>query len=283
MKLAIIVHRWDIFHSLPDTHPKGPRPSAYLLYDILECWRAMGNLWVMSSPAKRLEADAAFVHVVPTVVAPEYCALANSYAFAINAETWDIRKRNVSLNLLDRGSDWAGPVIVKSDLNNFAKIEHLHNFRAQHFRQRPPHSNLPPPSDYQVHDRLTDVPEVIWRDDRFVVEKFLPEDNGDGTFSLRTWVFLGERERCTRHIVPKSVSKADDVIRSEPCEIPQAIRAERARLGFDYGKFDFVIHDGQSVLLDANRTPGNPRNLQDHVKKGAQNLAEGLDMLVRAQ
>ena len=102
-------------------------------------------------------------------------------------------------------------------------------------------------------------------------------------FSLRTWVFLGERERCTRHIVPNSISKANDVIRSEPCEVPKAIRDERLRLGFDYGKFDFVIHEGQPVLLDANRTPGNPRNLQDHVKKGAQNLAEGLDALLRGK
>ena len=283
MKLAIITHRWDIFHSLPDWHPKGPRPSAYLLHDILESWAAMGNHWVMTSPAKRLDADAAFLHVVPTVVSQEYCKLADTYPFAINAETWDITKRNVSLNLVTSDSDWAGSVIVKSNLNNFGKIEHLHNLRAQHAGRRPPHRNLPPPFGYRVYDLLTQVPEPVWYDDRFVVEKFLPEDNGDGTFSLRTWVFLGERERCTRHIVPKAVSKADDVIRSEPCEVPQAIRDERSRLGFDYGKFDFVIHEGMPVLLDANRTPGNPRNLQEHVKKGAQNLAEGLDALLRSK
>ena len=283
MKLAIITHRWDIFHSLPDWHPKGPRPSAYLLHDILECWRAMGNHWMMTSPDNRLDADAAFLHVVPTVVDEEYCELANSYPFAINAATGDTTKRKVSLNLVDRASDWAGQVIVKSDLNNFGKTEHLHNFRARHFRQPLPHHNLPPAIDYRVYDQLAKVPEPIWHDDRFVVEKFLPEDNGDDTFSLRTWVFLGARERCTRHVVPKSISKANDVIRSEPCEVPQAIRDQRKRLGFDYGKFDFVVHEGQPVLLDANRTPGNPRNLQDHVKKGAQNLAEGLDALLRSK
>jgi hypothetical protein len=281
MKLAVIRHRWDIFRSLPAEHPNGPRRSPYLLHDILECWRAMGNEWVLTIPENRVDADAAFLHVVPTLVAPEYSRLAETYDFAINGRTWDIRKRSVSLNLLDGDSDWSGPVIVKSDLNNFAKIEHVHNLRAQQFGQPPPHRNLPTAEGYTVYDRLSDVPKAIWSDNRFVVEKFLPEDNGDGTFSLRTWVFLGERERCTRHIVPNSISKANDVIRSEPCEVPQAIRDERLRLGFDYGKFDFVIHEGQPVLLDANRTPGNPRNLQDHVKKGAQNLAEGLDALLR--
>ena len=280
MQLAIITHRWDIFGALPDRHPRGPRPSAYLLYDILECWRAMGNQWVLSIPEKPLDADAAFLHATPTVLSQEYCRLAYNYPYTINGDTWDIRKRSISLNLLDCDSDWAGPVIVKSDYNNFAKIEHLHNVRAQHFGQPSPHRNLPPPGDYRVFESLAGVPESSWCDERYVVEKFLPEDNGDGTFSLRTWVFLGERERCTRHVVPTSVSKANDVVRSEPCEVPQAIRDERTRLGFDYGKFDFVVHEGQPILLDANRTPGNPRNLQDHVKKGAQNLAEGLAMLL---
>lgn len=284
MRLAIITHRWDLFHSLAGPDSQGSRPSDYLLYDILECWRAMGNEWVLTTSAKRLDADAGFLHVVPTIVMPAYRQLADSYGVTINAETWDIRKRRVSRNLLGSDSNWRGPVIVKSDLNNSGKIEHLHNVRARHFGQQPPHRNLPPGNaGYLVYHRLSEVPEATWNDNRFVVEKFLPEDNGDGTFSLRTWVFLGERERCTRHIVPNCISKANDVIRSEPCDVPQAIRDERARLGFDYGKFDFVIHEGLPVLLDANRTPGNPRNLQDHVKKGAQNLAEGLDAMLRAK
>ena len=30
----------------------------------------------------------------------------------------------------------------------------------------------------------------------------------------------------------------------------------RQELGFDYGKFDYVVHDGRPVLLDANKTTG---------------------------
>ena len=87
-----------------------------------------------------------------------------------------------------------------------------------------------------------------------------------------------------------AIHGADRTARSEPVlrgsrdstSSGEALRAERERLGFDYGKFDYVIHRGTPVLLDANRTPGNPRSLQEHVKKGALNLAEGLDALLRS-
>jgi len=37
--------------------------------------------------------------------------------------------------------------------------------------------------------------------------------------------------------------------------VPEELHAMWARLGFDFGKFDYVVRDGQIVLLDANRTP----------------------------
>jgi hypothetical protein len=35
-------------------------------------------------------------------------------------------------------------------------------------------------------------------------------------------------------------------------EIPELAK----RMGFDFGKFDYVMHEGKPVLLDANKTPG---------------------------
>ena len=282
MRLAVIVHRWDQFEPVPATSPGGPRPSSYLLFDVLEAWRSMGNEWVISTPDRRADADAGFLHVVPTIVDEEHRRLAGSYAFTVNSSTWDISKRRVSRNLLQPDSDWSGAVIVKSDLNNFGKIEQLHNLRAAEQGQPPPHKNFPRSTDYRLYARLDQVPPTIWEDPGLVVEKFLPEQNADGSFTLRTWVFLGPRERCTRLVVPNPVSKAAHVLDYSPTDVPEALRAERERLGFNYGKFDFVIHRGTPVLLDANRTPGNPRSLQEHVKKGALNLAEGLDALLRS-
>jgi hypothetical protein len=91
---------------------------------------------------------------------------------------------------------------------------------------------------------------------------------------------MGSRERCTRVVTPDQVSKAGGILRHGPSEIPDQLRRERERLGFDFGKFDFVIHDGEPVLLDANRTPGIARRLQSQMEEGARNLARGLDELL---
>ena len=91
---------------------------------------------------------------------------------------------------------------------------------------------------------------------------------------------MGSRERCTRSITSDKISKASDILRYEPAEVPPEIRLERERLGFDFGKFDFVIYDGEPVLLDANRTPGLATALLPLLKTGAPKLAAGLHELM---
>jgi hypothetical protein len=49
----------------------------------------------------------------------------------------------------------------------------------------------------------------------------------------------------------------------------------RARLGFDYGKFDYGIVDGQVVLYDVNRTPAASSDPRHHRRTLAA-LPEGL-------
>ena len=41
----------------------------------------------------------------------------------------------------------------------------------------------------------------------------------------------------------------------EMIEPDESIRKFRRDLGFDYGKFDYVVHEGETVLLDINPTP----------------------------
>jgi ubiquinone/menaquinone biosynthesis C-methylase UbiE len=113
-----------------------------------------------------------------------------------------------------------------------------------------------------------------------VVERFLPEEDGTGNFVFRTWVFMGERERCTRFVTENRISKAAGVLSHEPMEVPPRLRAERERLGFDSGKFDFVMHQGEPLLLDANRTPGAAASIRELMAKGARNLAEGMHELL---
>jgi hypothetical protein len=77
-------------------------------------------------------------------------------------------------------------------------------------------------------------------------------------FAMRTWVFIGHQERCTPHVLPVPIIKAANAVARTASDMPEAVRVERARLGFDYGKFDFVIHNGVPVLLDTNLTSASP-------------------------
>jgi hypothetical protein len=91
---------------------------------------------------------------------------------------------------------------------------------------------------------------------------------------------MGDRERCTRHVCRDPIIKGDNVVSRTASPVPDALRVERNRLGFDYGKFDFVIHDGVPVLFDANRTPSSSLNLRQFLQEGMQNLALGLHELI---
>jgi hypothetical protein len=109
-----------------------------------------------------------------------------------------------------------------------------------------------------------------------VVEKFLPERRGD-FYCLRTWVFFGRSERAALHLSRDPVVKRVTTEQREIVDhVPDEIRAMRRRLGFDYGKFDFVIHEGVPVLLDANCTPTTHPEWNPRVRALAENLARGL-------
>jgi len=81
----------------------------------------------------------------------------------------------------------------------------------------------------------------------------------------------------------RSVGAAHDERASRfqwPVAVPDELRAERSRLGFDYGKFDFVVHEGRAILLDANRTPSAPPPSPE-VDASNVHLAGGIDSLLK--
>ena len=141
----------------------------------------------------------------------------------------------------------------------------------------------PPPSpssqvftSYPIYASKAEVPDAIWRDQGLVVERFLPERDEKG-YWVRFWIFLGDAERCNRICGPEPIVKGANMIALEPTTVPEELRAERERLGFDYGKFDFVVHDGQVVLLDANRTPTGAAAISDYQSQQAIKLALGIN------
>jgi hypothetical protein len=277
--LIVITHEYDRF--LVQDDPGKPARSAYLLHDVLRHATDMGHTCKIVRGARAPDGDVALLHVDATIVAQDYLDLAAHYPRAINFGTGDISKRKVSRLLVTPDDAWDGPVIVKSNYNNNGLLEQMHNRRAAREGRPLPHPDIPTGQPYRLFDSVAGVPDEVWSDDSLVVERFVPERDPDG-FALRTWVFMGTNERCTRVVTPGPISKAAQVIRHDPVDVPPELRAERERLGFDFGKFDFVVHEGDPLLLDANRTPGMAQAIRPLIAKGAPNLAEGLNALLTA-
>jgi len=57
--------------------------------------------------------------------------------------------------------------------------------------------------------------------------------------------------------------------------VPKEVTGMRRRLGLDYGKIDYVIHQGQVVILDANRTPAGP-GTPEATARTVGDLADGI-------
>lgn len=279
-KLVVITHEFDRFvtKKWPWSKPK----SSYLLFDVLRDLETFGHSWRIAADGKAVEGDVAILHVDQTIVDQRYLALGKQYQRTVNLGASDISKRRISSVRVLPGDDWAGPVIVKANRNARGSMEVRHNMRAARMGRPEPVPGLQRTAPYKILDSISLVEEGEWNDPELIVERYLPERDGDH-YVIRTWVFMGSRERCTKQLATDPIVKADKVIHYEPCEVPDGLRAERERLGFDFGKFDFVMHDGKPLLLDTNKTPGVSRAIESVMKSGVRNLAEGLEGLIRGE
>jgi hypothetical protein len=128
---------------------------------------------------------------------------------------------------------------------------------------------------YPVYERLADVPRGAFTNPALVVEKFLPEREGDRYF-IRYYLCLGDHTRSSR------VAGAGPFLKRSSCvpvdegiEVPEEVLALRRELGLDYGKIDYVMHGGQGVILDVNRTPGQP-GTPEATARAVRDLADGI-------
>jgi hypothetical protein len=118
-----------------------------------------------------------------------------------------------------------------------------------------------------------------------VVEKFRPERNENGEFVLRVWIFFGDRGIYYQCISEEPIIKSHNTIRRQDLDvntIPPELAEIRAQLGFDYGKFDFGLTEGELVLYDVNRTPGSSRGgtSTPRAEQNILNLSKGLDCFI---
>lgn len=251
----------------------------YLVYALAESWRDAGHtVLVHHGTSEPPPGDIAFLNVDLTIVPPAYAALLERYATVINGRTLDISKRGYSTQILAPDSDWDGPVIIKTDRNFAGRIDARLRRRMLAAGLTPDIAAGPVMKRYALFESITKVPQDIWQTDGVIVEKFLPERDARGYY-MRVWVFLGAASRSFRMRANVPIIKSHHIVERETVTVPDEIRDWRERLGFDYGKFDYVVRDGRSILIDANRTPGAPADYgtNPEVAAGIALLARGID------
>lgn len=261
----------------------------YLLNRVAGVWRERGHdVGVRRLDEAPGEADLSILHVdrsrIPASMVEPHLRSGHP---VLNAGALDITKRRVSRMLLGPDDDWDGPVIVKTDLNYWGQPERRRDGppplprRALQRLQRALPWRLGrrlPVESYPVLEGMRDVPGWLWRSEEYVVERFVPERDGD-LYVMRYWVFLGEREFVFTKWSRGYIVKRSDEVRSDLSgEVPVELRQRREELGFDFGKFDWVQVDGQPVVFDANKTPALQPLTQRHPEL-LQELARSVDDL----
>jgi hypothetical protein len=247
---------------------------SWVITQLAEFWREDGiDVHFLFGVRKFVPADVVIVHVDLSVVPAEYLEFARRYPVAVNAEAKDIRRSSYSRNLIAQHDAYEGPVIVKSDLNFAGTRERwlqrteertsltglarrMRRAVGRRLRREPAAGpTFRSPADYRIFDHRRDIPASLLGARDVVVERFLPEREGDLYF-VRNYHFLGERTICTRMASRSPIVNGTSHLDIEAIEPHPDIVALRREMRFDYGKFDYVEHDGGVVLLDANKTIG---------------------------
>jgi hypothetical protein len=249
--------------------------STYMLHPLLQIWEEQGHeIRIVCGIDDLPEADLAILHIDLTLVPDEYAEAVRRYPRVVNGRTLDVSKRNVSSILLKPGDDWEGKVVVKADLNCFGVPEYrVYGSAASGYP-----TDLPElPVGYTIYPRLERVPDRAWQDPRLVVERFMPEKDGE-YFLLRVYSFCGSGTRNRICKAKRPIIRGRSIVDhwAGP-EVPEELIAERERLGMDFGKFDYVVYEGRPILLDANKTPAGRAGLP---REMFEDLAAGLPALL---
>ncbi len=279
-RIAVLFHERDQYRDL----------STYIVHHLAEFWREDGHdVSYVFGVRHFVPADLVLVHVNLSVVPDNYVEFASRYPVVLNGRVRDIRKSTISKNLVRPGDPWDGPVIVKSDLNYAGEPERymrrtsmerrwrsLRSVRRAIDRLRGQTMPFGESRDYQIFDRIADVPPHWFANKQVVVEKFRPEFE-DNLYHARIYQFLGDRWTCTRVGTANPVVKAEQDARTESIEPAEEVLAWRRELGIDYGKLDYVVNNNEVVLLDVNKTTGASRYMDDDRRRQMRrHQAEGL-------
>ena len=259
-RIAILVHENDSEKVLKN----------YLIYHLSQFWQNDGHeVFFLQGTKQFIPADLIILHVDLSVVPDSYLEFAEQYPVILNGKVRDIRKSTYCTNILRPGDDWNGKVIVKT--NNNAKggperrragiIRRVRN-KALGALNLSPDLLLIKEADshsswsYPIYNQLQDVPKHYFYQPGLIVQKFTPQVE-NGYFCVNLLLFLGSYRSCIRIKSRNPIVKDSTAEKIEFAEKPHpGIIKLIDKLGFDYGKFDYVIHEGNAILLDANKTIG---------------------------
>lgn len=263
-RIAIMVHEADARTGL----------GAPGVADLIPFWVEDGHTVIpLLGTETFVKADLILVHVDLSVVPEKYVEFAARYPIALNARVRDIRKSTFSRGLLRPGDPWTGPVIVKSDRNYGGFPEAERGIPRLDGRGLRPHFNNS--LEYEVYNRLGDVPSDRFGSPDLVVQAFMPEME-EGRYYVRTYSFLGDRDTTQRAGSDHPIVKGHTATSFEPAMPHPDIVALRHRMGFDYGKFDYVEQGGKAIILDVNKTPGSIYRASPRILEARRIRAKGL-------
>ncbi len=258
----------------------------YRLWTLVSNWERMGTrVEYLYGIGRDTDADLLFPHLDVSYMPDDYWAFIQRHPRVVNRNVRDIRKTVYSTSRVGRADEYEGPVIVKT-VNNcggfsdvwlntrsrvtggasirarvMAKLSRQEWLGATRFRCA---RTLP---RYVIFDSLKMVPRGVFGNPHLIVEKFVPQREGD-SYVMNMWIVFANRG------VGRILRASDPYVKNANAKLdafavpPREIQDWQEKLGLTYGKMDFVMHDGKPILIDVNTTPtvtGDARSEQYRV------------------
>lgn len=276
-KIAILLHETDDY----------PKSNRHVIWALCDLWKKSGiEIEVLKGIEKHPGADLLIPHVDLTFMPEAYANFFSHYPRVLNRNLRDISKRVISRNLVSRGDACDGPVIVKTNLNcggapettmarlrgDAKKARSFFDIFKSGERKKIDRIES---GQYEIFNSLKNVPEAVFTNDSLVVERFLPEYE-NGHYHVRIYLFIGSCGYCARLGSTEPFVKQKTIVTRAEVLIPDEITKIRRELDIDFGKMDFVIHEGRVVLLDVNWAPGIIKP-PEKMKTSALKLAPGIE------
>jgi hypothetical protein len=278
-------------HILILMHPyQQERRQHYLIDALCAKWREQGleSSYIFGTQTCP-DGNLLFNQVDLTLTPAVYADYLRCFVPTVNGAVLDISKRSLNAQLLNRDDNYSGAVIVKTNNNGGGQPEfrlacYQHHWQthlrrgivnnAEHLLGKP-FAWRKVLNSYPIYDSLSLVPAGVFRNPALVVQRFLPEREGNRYF-MRHYLFLGDHSRSVRVAASEPFMKrVSSELVDENLPIPQPVLDLRQKLGMEFGKIDYVMPKGETVILDVNRTPTVPGGPEATARTVA-DLAEGI-------